>query len=189
MANVWLFSRCSVQAFRRPAPVRDDLTFTVEGLFGAQLLGITNMPKGWILKSVRYNGVDITDTPVQFTTSSDASSLQIALTDRSAVLSGRVVDDRDQAVTGASVILFPADPQRRRPASTATTPSADDGSFTIGDRRAGEYLIVAVHEDEAPRFGERMNYELLAKAAERVSLYEGARGSITLRLVKLREAR
>ena len=173
----------------RPVRVRDDLTFVLDGLFGAQLLDIANVPKGWILKSVRYNGVDITDTPVPFTTSADPRGLQITLTTRGADLTGRVVDGSGQPVRAARVFVFPSDPERRRRGLSGETTSDDGGSFTIGSLRAAEYLVIAVHEEDAPRFDDRTDFEALARTAERVSLYEGEQRSVTLQIVKLRESR
>jgi hypothetical protein len=173
----------------RPVRVREDLTFVLEGLFGAQLLDIVNVPKGWILKSVRHNGVDVTDTPVAFASSGDTRALQIALTRRSATVSGRVLDDKGQPVAAARVFLFPADPERRRRGVSGDSSSGADGAFAIQALRAGEYLIVAVHQDEAPELDDRPDFDILARAAERVSLYEGETRAMTLRLAKLHESR
>jgi protocatechuate 3,4-dioxygenase beta subunit len=171
----------------QPAPVRADLTFEIQGLFGPQLLDMTNLPPEWMLKSVRYNGADITDVPVTFTTSGDPRALQIAVTNRGPVVSGRVFDANGQPFGDARIFLFPADGERRRRGG-ADAQAGDDGSFSLGRQRAGEYLVVAVH-DEDVRFDDRPDFDLLAKVAERVTLHEAEQRSLALRLIRLREDR
>ena len=170
----------------RPADVRDDLTFELQGLFGPQLLDVRNLPAGWTLKSVHYSGADITDVPVTFTTSGDARAMRITLTSRAPVVSGRVLDDKGQPA-GARVFLFPEDPDRRRRGASDAR-STDDGAFSLGPQRAGDYLVVAVREDDVG-FDERPDLGLLAKVAERVTLHEGQPQALTLRLAKLAEQR
>jgi hypothetical protein len=172
----------------RPAHVRDDLTFELQGLFGPQLLELSNLPAGWTLKSVHFSGADITDVPVAFTSSGDARALRITVTDRAPVVSGRVVDDRGQPFANARVFLFPEDPDRRRRGASGDAKSADDGAFSLGPQRAGDYLVAAVHEDDV-RYDERPDLGLLAKVAERVTVHEGDQRPLTLRLAKLREER
>lgn len=172
----------------KPADVRDDLTFELQGLFGPQLLDVTNLPAGWTLKSVHYNGSDVTDVPVTFTTSSDARALRITLTDRGPIVSGRVIDDKGQPFGDARVFLFPEDPQRRHRGVSGEGMSAADGGFTLSRQRPGDYLVVAVHEDDVS-FDDKPDMAVLAKAAERVSLHEGEPQTLTLRLAKLPEER
>jgi 5-hydroxyisourate hydrolase-like protein (transthyretin family) len=172
----------------KPADVRDDLTFELQGLFGPQLLEVTNVPSGWILESVHYNGADITDVPVTFTASGDARALRITLTDRAPIVSGRVVDDTGQPSAGARVFLFPEDPGRLRRGASGVAQSADDGAFSLGRQRAGNYLVVAVPDDEVS-FDERPDLTRLAKVAERVTLDDGQPRALTLRLAKLPEER
>jgi hypothetical protein len=168
----------------KPADVRDDLTFELQGLFGPQLLDVSNLPAGWTLKSVHYNGSDVTDVPVTFTTSGDARALRITLTDRAPVVSGRVLDDKGQPFGGARVFLFPEDPERRRRGASGVTQSADDGAFSLGPQRAGAYFIVAVPEDEID-LDEKPDLPRLAKVAGRVTLVDGEPQTLTLRLAKL----
>jgi hypothetical protein len=47
------------------ARLGDDWTFEYDGLFGALLVRPSGRPE-WLLRSVRVNGVDVTDTPLSF---------------------------------------------------------------------------------------------------------------------------
>jgi hypothetical protein len=112
--------------------------------------------------------------------------MRITLTSRAPVVSGRVLDDKGQPA-GARVFLFPEDPDRRRRGASDAR-STDDGAFSLGPQRAGDYLVVAVREDDVG-FDERPDLGLLAKVAERVTLHEGQPQALTLRLAKLAEQR
>ena len=52
---------------RRGTP-KDDGTFELKGLTGTRIIRAANLPPGWIVKAVRVNGVDVTDTGVDFKT-------------------------------------------------------------------------------------------------------------------------
>lgn len=174
----------------KAARVRDDLTFELEGLFGPQLLGVSNLPAGWIVHSIRYHGADVTDTPTEFTTSSDPAALQITLTRRGAIVSGRAVDGNGSPVADAHVFLIPAEPERwQRGHAGAQTTTKADGSFTLDMVRAGDYLIAALRDQDAPPLHGREDYAFLAKLGERITLREDAQRTMTLRVISLAEDR
>ena len=154
---------------RSPAAVRDDLSFELDGLFGTQFLMVAGAPRGWIVKSVRYRGDDVTDTAIEFKSSSDPSLLEITLTNQGAIVTGRVLG-------------------RPFPGLAAIPPKAD-GTFTIGPVRAGEYIVAAVTGmSSAKLFEPSARAEIaarLAKAGERIILVENEKYSIDLRITKL----
>jgi Carboxypeptidase regulatory-like domain len=86
-----------------------DLRFTLDRLFGPNILGVQNAPDGWIVKTIRYKGADITDVPTVFAPGSDPRALEIVLTNQAAVVAARVVDAGGQPRTDAVVVLFPTD--------------------------------------------------------------------------------
>jgi hypothetical protein len=170
------------------AQVKEDLTFELSGLVGLQTLGVTGIPPDWMLKAIRYNGADITDLPADFKASADPRALEIVLSSRGAILSGRTVDAGGNAVGGSRVIMFSVDPARWRMTVTTTSfgTSRDDGTFRFPPRRAGEYFVLALEPDETfPDLEERSSFELLAKVAERVTLVENDQRVMDLHAVKL----
>jgi protocatechuate 3,4-dioxygenase beta subunit len=172
------------------ARVQPDLTFVLDQLVGPQLLDAVGAPEGWVLKSVRYAGAELTDAPAEFRPSPDPRHLQVTLTRRAAALAGRVVDGAGSPLPHARVFLLPAEPQRwARVASEAMRVSDETGAFAFESRRPGEYLAVAVSEEDAPELPEPEDLELLARLAERVTLLEGERRAVTLRLVSVPEER
>jgi len=88
--------------------VNQDWTFTITGLFDPALFRVT-APQGWSLKHVLLNGQDITDTPMEFVPGQTITGLEVVLTDKTTTVAGLVMNTRGQAVTDATVVVFPAD--------------------------------------------------------------------------------
>jgi protocatechuate 3,4-dioxygenase beta subunit len=173
-----------------PAAVRGDMSFELDGLFGPQLLMVMGPPRGWIVKSVKYRGDDVTDTAVEFKSSTDPRLLEVTLTNQGAIVTGRVLGDDSKESPDAYVVMLPGDVSRWRrfPGTPAITPKAD-GTFTIGPVRAGEYVIAAVTGMSMARlFDPSARAEIaerIAHGGERIVLVENDKHSIDLRITKL----
>ena len=172
------------------AVVRADMSFELDGLFGPQLLMISGPPRGWIVKSVKYRGDDVTDTAVEFKSSSDPKLLEVTLTTHGAIVSGRVLGDDGKESSDAFVVMLPTDLSRWRPfpGTPMITPKAD-GTFTIGPVRPGDYVVAAVTGISMTRlFEPTAKADIaarIAKAGERIVLVEDDKHSIDLRITKL----
>ena len=183
------FDPASMRRMNGPPPlarVNEDLTFELVGLMGPQTIIVNGAPAGWMLKAVRYNDVDVTDLPVEFKASGDPKPLEIVLSGRGAVLSGRVLDDKGNPLPSVPVILMSADPAKSR-SNQAFAMSSPEGTFRFRPSRAGEYFVVAVDTDTtvglitmAPDL-----YDLVSRAGERVTLLENDQRSMDLHPVKL----
>ncbi len=166
------------------ARVQPDLTFVLDGLFGPQVLDVGGLPDGWVLKSVRYAGADVTETPTEFRTSADSRHLEVTLTPQGAAVIGQVLDATGAPVPAARVFLIPAEAQRWNQGNPqATRVSGERGAFAFEHQRPGEHVIVALSQEDAPEDLERDDYELLATLGDRISLGDGERRALTLRLV------
>jgi hypothetical protein len=171
-----------------PSELTPELTFELTNLIGPMVVSIAGLPRGWIVKEVRYRGRDITDVPTEFRTGNDA--IEIALTNRGAVVAGRVTGETNDAAKNARVMIFPLEPARRkfRPDAYAHTVSAD-GRFSLPPLRASDYLVIAVSYIDGRYFRDRKALEVLAKYAERVTLLEGERREMDLRVVMIGDQR
>jgi hypothetical protein len=88
--------------------VTTDLKFELTGLYRLPLvIRFQNPPDGWVLESVRYNGRDITNLPVDFGADSTRGALEIVLTNTVADASIRVVDAHGDPVTDYRAVLWP----------------------------------------------------------------------------------
>jgi len=174
------------------SPVTPDLRFVVDGLFGWNTLGVQNLPDGWIVKSVRYRGVDVTDLPTAFAPGTDTRAIEIVLTDRGADVAARVVDVAGRPQTDAAVVLFPVDPARWT--GTVTAPYMQvvkDDVIQTGLHRAGDYYVAAIGSDDAARLWtmRERGFEVLSKVAAKITLAESEHRRLELRLADLETPR
>jgi hypothetical protein len=166
------------------ARMADDRTFTLEGMFGARVLDVENVPRGWYVRSIRYRGKEVSDESIEFKGGADAPMVEMVLSNRGAVLTGRVLDDGGNPARGAWVVLLRTGGARsdNRPAAETRVSSA--GVFRAGPVRGGDYLVVALPASAPPiQFGEWDRLARLAAVAERVTLGELDERVLDLRVV------
>jgi hypothetical protein len=125
--------------------------FTLAGLPpGRYLLAVDRAPAGWSLKSTSYQGRDVSQSAFDLTTG-DAGGIVITLTDRSAIVSGRVSGAGADA--DIAVFVFPRDPQRwvdfGPSGSGFRAIQTRAGRFDIRDLPPGDYIAIAAETDVA----------------------------------------
>jgi hypothetical protein len=162
------------------ADIRNDWTFEMSGISGPRRLRLLRAPRGWGLKQILANGVDVTDTPLPFGSKSQSlSDVEVVLTDRITEIAGTVADDRGRSAADARVVAFAADRDlwydRSRFAKIAA-PDAN-GAFSIRDLPPGVYFVAAVDRRRASEEnGEWLDPDLLdslTPGAARITLSEG----------------
>lgn len=172
-----------------PTRVNDDFSFELTSLFDRRLLRATlGATSGWYMKSVLYDGNDITDTGMEFTPGRSYEGLQIVFTRQTTDLSGLVTDDRNRPVLDASVVIFPADREKWTFQSRYVRAIRPDtnGRYTIKSLPPlDDYLIIVVQNLES---GQSSDPEFLARAREEAksfSLNEGETKTVDVKLSKL----
>jgi hypothetical protein len=172
------------------AEVQSDSTFVLTAVPGPQFITLANPPSGWIVGSVTYKDEDVTDTAVQLKTSSDPSGLQIKMTRRGAVVSGRVLDAAGKSVLAAYALLVSSDPLKRQSGHGVVTSAIveSDGTFTLGPVRAGDYVIAAGTGESPPSlfFTDEDDLEPIAQSGEHITLTTDEKRQIDVRLAKPR---
>jgi protocatechuate 3,4-dioxygenase beta subunit len=136
--------------------LNNDWTFEINGLFDARYFR-TQLPQGWTLKAVLLNGQDITDAPVTFPPGQSVGGLQIVISEKSSTVTGRVTDTAGNAITDATVVVFPADESLWMYQSrfVRTARPDQDGQFQILGLPAYErYLAVPVQGLEDGQAGD-----------------------------------
>jgi hypothetical protein len=171
--------------------VNDDFTFELTGLSDRRLIraGVgQGMSTGWWVKAVLHDGEDITDSGMEFTPGRTYEGLQIILTQKATDLSGLLTDDRNRPVLDATVVIFPADPQRWTFSSRymrSLRPDTNGRFSTKGLPPLDDYMIIAVQGLES---GQGTDPEFLARAKEEakpLTLNEGETKTFDLKLSKL----
>jgi hypothetical protein len=169
--------------------VSQDATFQMRGLAGTVRLLPMPAP-GWWVKSIELGGIDIGDEPLRFAGPDDSrTDVTVVMAPGAATLAGRVTDDAGQPVDDYRIVVFSTNRQRwfgRSPYVRITGGPETDGGFTVRDLAPGEYWAVALDAVEGDMSaGEWQNPEFLANVvadASRVTLGEGQRASVSLRL-------
>jgi hypothetical protein len=160
-------------------------TFELTGLIGAHVLRVDRLPDGWVVKSIRAGGRDVTDTALEFR-GSEAANVQVVLTDRISEVSG-TVKVNGQIATAASVVLFPEDPALWTfPSRRVRMVRADQtGVFRARALPPGErYLALAVDYLEQGEFQDPAFLERMKDRATGFTLNEGENKSLDLTLTE-----
>jgi hypothetical protein len=168
------------------AEIAADWTFEMAGISGPRLFRVKRGARGWALKAVLLNGIDVTDTPVSFgTRNQSVDNLEVVLTDVVSHISGIVTDARNRGVGNAAVIIFPADRQSRSEGSRFLTMTNTErgGRFSAAGLPAGEYYVAAVDQSAAAEGQDPDFLESLRLSATRITLAEGQNTSLALRVV------
>jgi hypothetical protein len=154
---------------------------------GRYLVRPSASPAGWMFKSAMFNGVDVSETPLDL--SRDVADVVITFTDRWTGIGGAV---QGQGADGAMVVVFPTDAQawtgygsnsRRLKSARADA----QGRFGISSLPPGDYFAVAIPEEQSVDWRDGKNLEALSRIATRVAIGDGEHRTIDLRLHEVRQ--
>lgn len=167
--------------------VADDWTFELTGLFGTRVVTVSGLGSGWRLEAVRLGGADITDAGFEARGSQSVSGLEVILTSRSTEISGTATDANGRPLKDYVVLVFAQDEARwTHPTQRYTMVSRpdQDGRFAARNLPPGDYLAVALDYLEEGTSSDRLLLESLRRRATPVTLADGERKGLTLRLVE-----
>jgi protocatechuate 3,4-dioxygenase beta subunit len=168
--------------------VADDLSFELKRLYRfPTIVRITGLPDGWALKSVLYNGRDITYVPTEFGSGPTPGRLELILTNRVAQPTLRVVDHEGKTITSCHLIMMPADPATWRTGGGLVPVTREpDGLMKLASMLPGEYIVAAVPLHEGPSLLEDpARIDSIAPIGTRETLTAGDRRTFDVRLVNL----
>jgi hypothetical protein len=143
----------------------------------------------WVLKGVFYQGHDLTDEPIDMT-SSDITGVTLTLTDRPASLVG-TVSSGGVPDGNAVVLVYPRDATAWASSGALSRrmrvarPGAD-GTYMMPSLAAGEYNVVAVEEDLLGEWQDPALLEALSRRAEHVLVRDGDRKLVNLNPAAIR---
>ena len=126
-----------------PYTVHDDWTFEVNAMSGRRLVAVS--APGWLLKSVRHNGLDVTDSPLDLR-ESDVDDVELVMTTRATTVSATVAVPADRKPSDYNLLVFSSDPSKWTIWSryvTIARPS-QQGTFVVRGLPPGQYFAAAV---------------------------------------------
>lgn len=130
---------------------------------------------GWYFRGARYQGRDITDTPIDLTT--DLNGVVLSFTDRPSTISG-IIRSAGAADGGGLALAFPVD------ADAWTTSGANarrfrvaradkDGHYAFPNLPGGDYYVAAVKDDTVDDWWDPALLRMLSGVARQVRLADG----------------
>lgn len=159
-------------------------TFELKGLAGARIFRVANIPAGWVLKAVKLNGADITDTGVEIRSMEAISGLEVILTSKTTEIIGSAKAGNDPA-TDYTVVIFSDDPEKWRVPMSRHIASArpnQQGRFQLKNLPAGSYYAIAVEYIAQGDWNDPDVLERLKSKATSFSIEEGAVKTLDLTL-------
>jgi hypothetical protein len=126
-----------------------DGQFQLTGVTGRGTFRVSTSPQ-WSVKSVRLEGVDITDTPQDIRTGSQLSNLEIVITNVQSTVSGTVRTPAGDLAKDYVVVFFPATLRDGDIATrfVRTARPDQDGKYQIKGLPPADYFAIAVESLE-----------------------------------------
>jgi hypothetical protein len=154
--------------------------FKIVGISGKVLFRLSPLPTGWSLRSVRFDGHDITDIPLEVTT--NIAGLEIVLTDQQSTFSGTVRDVRGETVEDYIVVLLPRNLADGIVLNrfVATLRPDQDGRFEMRGVVPGDYFAVALESLESGDEWDPAIQKQLRDHAKEFTIKEGQALSVEL---------
>jgi hypothetical protein len=168
---------------RFQSAISDGGGFAMDGVFGSRVLRAEGLPPGWFLKSVVVGGVDDADAPMDVA-SRTPGPIQVILSNKSAALTGRVIDRSGSPVKGGTAIVFADEATRWSYPSRFVRLAAvqPNGTFRVAGLPMGRYLVAAARSVD--RFWDAPeSLGRLRASASPITLAPSVPGTITLKLV------
>ena len=159
------------------ASLEKDFTFKIANLSeGPYRLAVRLPPGNHYVSSIRIEGQDITDRPIELRSNDRLDGIEIHISSQGARISGYVEQAEEREVAaGATVLVFAADPQHRGLHSrfTRTTQTDQRGQFTLQGLAPAEYLVCALTDHESGLESDPDYLRSLERDSERIDLSPG----------------
>ena len=126
--------------------VNDDFSFEIKARPARVLVRVNATSGGWMMKAVRLNGTDVTDSGLDVRASEDLSGLEVEMTNHPTEVSGVVTSARGEAVKEYSLVIFARERELWGPGSrfVRTGRPDQDGRFKIIGLPVGAYYAIAL---------------------------------------------
>lgn len=166
----------------------NDLTFDTTAPTGRVTVRLAGSDGHWNIKSVHYQGLDVTDSGFDIRGGENLSGLDIELTSRSQELSGVVTAGAGKPSARYTAVVFPRDRELWQGMSRHIAVGRPDqhGRFRITTLPPAEYLAVAVETVEEGAWMDPDFLDSVWHAATSLTIREGETAAITLPLVATR---
>jgi protocatechuate 3,4-dioxygenase beta subunit len=131
--------------------------------------------QGWVVDSITVGGQDVLDFPLEIKGTRDVGGVAVTFGDRISELSGTIANEKGEAATEQTILLYPTDqkywtPQSRR---IRTIRAGADGQYNFRTVPPGEYRLTTLVDPEPGIWYDREVLEQLDSSSIRVVIGEG----------------
>jgi hypothetical protein len=167
----------------QPTRMSDDGTFEMKAAPGRMRINMGGAG-GWVIRSIRLNGIDVTDAGVEFKANEDISGLEIEITNKLATITGLVTNARGETVKDYSAIAFAQDREKWKIGGRyqAFGRPDQDGRFKMSGLTPADYYIVALEKVDSGQLGDPDYLESLKTKATAISIREGESRTVDLKI-------
>jgi len=168
--------------------VRMDGTFHLAGLVGPSALSVS-LPDGWTVKTIQFEGRDVTDENLESRGGQQLRDVQIVITNRVTSITTQTIDDRGRRVSDATVILFSQDSSKWVDGSRflRAVRTDQEGRCRIEGLPPGAYFAVAVDYAEDGVWNEADYLQSVKSNAQEIWLAENQNASASLSISRPRQ--
>jgi Carboxypeptidase regulatory-like domain len=162
----------------------DSGNFQLGGVAGRVFLTLMTTLPGWTVKSVTFDGQDITDVPLDPAGRQTIDGIRITMTDKLTNVSGQVTDAKGSTVPQYVVVVQPAeevDPNVVMRYIRTVRPDTN-GRFELRALRPGRYVATAIDSLEQGRQASPEFRRQLRRGAREFTIKEGETLSLDLKL-------
>ena len=127
--------------------LKPDGAFELKGMAGTRIIRAVNLPPGWMLKAVRLNGVDVTDSGIDFKTGDAVAGIEVVLTSRVTTITGTATAGDGAPLKDYTVVVFADNAELWRVPNTRWVSGRrpdQEGRFKFENLPPGTYHAVAV---------------------------------------------
>jgi hypothetical protein len=165
--------------------VKDDGTFELTEVVGAQRLSVGPLPRGWAIRAIDAGGKDFVDAPIELRGGQKLDGVTIVITNKLPTLGGVLKDEKALPANG-TVILFPEDASKWSEGSRLVKTARPDpsGAFEMQLVPPGEYLMAAADYVQIGAWEDPQFLEGLREGATKVTVGERGAPAIALTLRK-----
>jgi len=128
-----------------------DGRFSVKGVLpGRYVMGVSDVPTGYLASSIQVAGRDVTDLPIEVGPLQQLAGFEVKIIPVGASVSGTLFDSSGRPNSDLLVIVFPADEKYWLPASRRIQTARPDsnGQYSVRSLPPGSYAVGVVTDAE-----------------------------------------
>ena len=178
------FGSAPVGAGPPPSQTHADMTFEVTRLSGMRRIFVSVSSPNWALEKITLNGLDITDSPLDFRTK-DVEGVEVVLSSKVSRITGGVSDDKGP-VSDYALVFFPSDPTKwiDRSRFVMMARPTQHGRFDVRGLPPEDYLVIALPNIVGTEWQDPDFLQQVRPQATSFVLTEGESRALELKLKK-----